>query len=259
MSNINIDNLNIHYELTGSASGKHIILLHGWGSNAAAFAFIIQALKENFNVYAIDFPGFGESPPPSEVWGVEDYTQFLESFVKKLEIKNPILLAHSFGGRVALLYSSRNEVNKLILVDAAGIKPTHSPKYYLKVYAYKLSKKILPFIIGKKRATAQIEAYRQKSGSSDYNQAKGIMRNILVKVVNEDLKRVMPDIKAPTLLIWGENDTATPLKDAKIMEKLIPDAGLAVLKGAGHFSFLDKRYEFNLIIDAFLTEDKCKE
>ena len=90
------------------------------------------------------------------------------------------------------------------------------------------------------------------SGSSDYAQASPRMRAILSKCVNEDLKSVMPDIKAPTLLIWGEQDTATPLSDAKVMEKLIPEAALVPFSGCGHYSFLDNPVQFGAVLESFL-------
>ncbi len=251
-----IKGLNINTETTGTKEGKDIILLHGWGSNLNLFRALAKELESNFNVYNLDFPGFGESDAPESVWGVEDYTTFIESFVAQNNISNPIIIGHSFGGRVALVYASRNPTNKLILIDAAGVKPKRPLKYYLKVYSFKLYKKILPCLLGSKEATKRIEQYRAKAGSSDYSSAQGIMRSILVKVVNEDLKYLMPKIESPTLLIWGENDTATPVRDAKIMEKLIKNSGLVVLKNAGHFSFLDKAYDVNIIIDNFLNGDK---
>lgn len=257
MGNISINGLSINYEVTGPANGRPVVMLHGWGANLDSFAPLVPGLEEHFRVYRIDFPGFGKSDAPREVWGVEEYTAFFGEFVKANGIAEPILIAHSFGGRVAILYSSRNAVRKNILIDAAGVKPQRPLKYYIRIYSFKLYKRLLPIFIGRKRADEKIESYRKKAGSSDYNNASGIMRSILVKVVNEDLRHVMPLIKAPTLLIWGENDTATPLRDAKIMEKLIPDCGLALLKGAGHFSYLDKPYEANLIIDSFLEKDKA--
>ena len=84
--------------------------------------------------------------------------------------------------------------------------------------------------------------------------ASPMMRSILVKVVNEDLKHVMPSINVPTLLIWGENDTATPLRDAKIMERLIPDAGLVSFPGCGHYSFLDNPYQFAAVLRSFINK-----
>lgn len=243
--------LNFHYTVQGE--GAPIILMHGWGCNLTTLQSVEKVAMENHKVYNVDFPGFGESQEPSQVWGVEEYTQLIEQFVKAENIENPILLGHSFGGRVGILYSSRNKVNKLILVDAAGVKPRRSLKYYFKVYTYKLGKKLMPLIYGKERAQQRIDAMRAKRGSSDYNNASPMMRAILSKVVNEDLKEKMPLIKAPTLLIWGENDTATPLRDAKIMEKLIPNAGLVSFPGCGHYSFLDNPFQFAAVLRSFLN------
>ena len=243
--------LNFHYTVQGE--GAPIILMHGWGCNLTTLQSVEKVAMENHKVYNVDFPGFGESHEPSQVWGVEEYTQLIEQFVKAENIENPILLGHSFGGRVGILYSSRNKVNKLILVDAAGVKPRRSLKYYFKVYTYKLGKKLMPLIYGKERAQQRIDAMRAKRGSSDYNNASPMMRAILSKVVNEDLKEKMPLIKAPTLLIWGENDTATPLRDAKIMERLIPNAGLVSFPGCGHYSFLDNPFQFAAVLRSFLN------
>ena len=250
--NIKINGLNFHYTVQGS--GSPIVLMHGWGCNLTTLASIEKVAAESHTVYNVDFPGFGESEEPNEVWGVELYTQLIEKFIEAEGIENPILLGHSFGGRVGILYSSRNKVKKLILVDAAGVKPRRSFKYYFKVYTYKLGKKLMPLIYGKKGAQERIEQMRAKRGSSDYNNASPMMRAILSKVVNEDLKHCMPKISAPTLLIWGENDTATPLRDAQIMEKLIPDAGLVSFPGCGHYSFLDNPIQFAAVLRSFINE-----
>lgn len=248
---IQISGLNFHYTVQGE--GAPIILMHGWGCNLTTLQSIETVALENHKVYNVDFPGFGESQEPSSVWGVEEYTQLIEQLVQLENIENPILLGHSFGGRVGILYSSRNKVNKLILVDAAGVKPRRSLKYYFKVYSYKLGKKIMPLIYGRKRAQQRIDAMCAKRGSSDYNNASPMMRSILSKVVNEDLKDRMPMITAPTLLIWGENDTATLLRDAKIMERLIPEAGLVSFPGCGHYSFLDNPFQFAAVLRSFLN------
>ena len=250
--NITINGLNFHYTVQGS--GSPIVLMHGWGCNLTTLASIEKVAAENHTVYNVDFPGFGESEEPHEVWGVELYTQLIEKFIEVEGIENPILLGHSFGGRVGILYSSRNKVKQLILVDAAGVKPRRSLKYYFKVYTYKLGKKLMPLIYGKKGAQERIEQMRAKRGSSDYNNASPMMRAILSKVVNEDLKHCMSKISAPTLLIWGENDTATPLRDAQIMEKLIPDAGLVSFPGCGHYSFLDNPIQFAAVLRSFIKE-----
>ena len=243
----------MQYNVEGD--GYPVILMHGWGCNHTTVASIERLLTPHFKVYNLDFPGFGGSSTPPAVWGVEEYTRLLEAFVKTEAIERPILIGHSFGGRVSILFASRNATHKVILVDAAGVKPRRPLKYYVKVYSFKLWKRLLPLVVGRKRADETIEAYRRKSGSADYNALTGTMRNILVKVVNEDLKAVMPRIQCPVLLIWGKNDTATPLRDARTMERLIPDAGLVAFDDAGHYSFLDKPYEFNAVVQNFLHDD----
>jgi pimeloyl-ACP methyl ester carboxylesterase len=138
------------------------------------------------------------------------------------------------------------------LVDAAGVKPTRKLSYYIKVYSFKTAKNVVKLFLPKDKATQIIDKMRAGKGSADYAAASPTMRAILSKVVNEDLKHVMPNIKAPTLLIWGENDTATPLKDAQKMEKLIPDAGLVSFPGCGHYSFLDNPMQFAAVLTSFL-------
>ena len=247
-----IDGVKVHY--TQQGIGPDIVLMHGWGCNLTTVASIERvALAARYRVLSIDFPGFGKSQEPLDVWGVEEYTTLLEKLLKTEGIDNPVLLGHSFGGRVGILYSSRNPVSKLVLVDAAGVKPRRSLKYYFKVYTFKFGKHLSRMIYGKEKAEKRIEAMRAKAGSSDYAGASPRMRAILSKVVNEDLKEVMPLIKAPTLLIWGENDTATPLRDARIMERLIPDAGLVSFPGCGHYSFLDNPIQFSAVLNSFLT------
>ena len=243
----------LHY--TDCGEGHPLLLLHGWGCNTTTFSAIRPFLEARFRVLTLDFAGFGQSDEPHEVWGVEEYTRSVEALTKAEGIENPILIGHSFGGRVSIVYASRNKTQKVILVDAAGVKPRRSLSYYRKVYTFKLLKRILPLVVGRKRAEAMIEARRSKAGSSDYNQATPMMRAILSKCVNEDLCHLMPKIEAPTLLFWGEKDTATPLADAKRMEKLIPDAGLVTVAGAGHFSFLENTPLFLRVVESFLQKE----
>lgn len=253
----NINGMRLSYTVEGE--GLPVILMHGWGCNHSTLKSIEVQLTPGFKVYNVDFPGFGSSDEPSSVWGVEDYTCLIEEFTRQEKIKNPILLGHSFGGRVGILFASRNKVHKLILVDAAGVKPHRTLRYYYKVYSYKAMKHALLFILGKERGEAALNRYRAKVGSSDYSSASPMMRAILSKVVNEDLKSVMPNISCPTLLIWGANDTATPLSDAKVMEKLIPDAGLVSFDGVGHYSFLENPYQFAAVLKSFLRDDMKKQ
>ena len=254
---INIRGTQLFYTVEGE--GMPVILMHGWGCNHSTLKSIEAQLTPGFKVYNVDFPVFGGSNEPSAVWGVEEYTSLIEEFARQEHIESPILLGHSFGGRVGILFASRNKVHKLILVDAAGVKPRRSLRYYYKVYSYKAIKHALLFFLGKKRGETALNSYRAKVGSSYYSNASPMMRAILSKVVNEDLKSVMPKIACPTLLIWGANDTATPLADAKIMEKLIPDAGLVSFDGVGHYSFLENPYQFAAVLKSFLSKDMTKQ
>lgn len=243
--------MRIKYDMIGV--GPAMILMHGWGCQSATLNSIASIAAEQHTVYNLDLPGFGKSDEPREVWGVDEYVGMLEEFVSKLGISKPIILGHSYGGRIGILYSSKNEVDKLILVDAAGIKPRRSLKYYFKVYSFKTGKVLTRLLLGKAKAAERIEAMRKKKGSSDYANSSPVMRAVMSKSVNQDLKYAMPAIKAPTLLIWGENDTATPLADAKIMESLIPDAGLVSFPGCGHYSFLDNPYQFAAVLRSFIN------
>lgn len=247
---IKLDGLTVRLEVTGE--GRPLILMHGWGCDHTTVRSIASTAAQTHTVYNVDFPGFGGSQEPSEVWGVERYTCLIEELVKTEGLERPVLVGHSFGGRVAILYASRNDVDKVVLVDAAGIKPKRSLKYYLKVYSFKAGKRFWELVLGKEKARKRVDAMRARRGSSDYAGASPMMRRILSKVVNEDLTDRLPSISAPTLLIWGENDTATPLADAKKMTKLIPDSGLVSFPRCGHYSFLDNPYQFRAVLSSFL-------
>jgi pimeloyl-ACP methyl ester carboxylesterase len=228
--------------------------MHGWGCRRETLASIEREVRAlGRPLINVDFPGFGRSQEPPEVWGIERYTQSIEALLQMEGVgEDAVLLGHSFGGRVGILYASRHRVGKLVLVDAAGVKPRRSLRYYVKVYTFKAQKRLMYLLLGRERAEARLDRLRAKAGSSDYANSTPRMRAILSKVVNEDLTSVMPSITAPTLLIWGENDTATPLRDARTMERLIPGAGLVSFPGCGHYSFLDNPSQFAAVLRSFL-------
>lgn len=250
--NISIDGLNINYETVGH--GADVVLLHGWGSSLKAFGFIVKNLSEKYRVTAFDFPGFGESDMIGTPWSVGDYCDFTLKLLKALNIENPILIGHSFGGRVIIKLLGENKINspKAVLIDAAGIKHKKTARQKFRQSLYKTAKKILSVPIWKKLCEPILEKARRHFGSEDYNNAPPVLRQTLVKCVNEDLTCCLDNIKASSLLIYGENDTATPVSDAKIMESRIKDSGLCIIKGAGHFSFIDSPYEVNAILNSFL-------
>lgn len=253
LKSIDIDGLKIAYDVTGS--GPALILMHGWGCDHTTVASVAATAATTHTVYSIDLPGFGSSDEPREPWTPERYAAMLRRFVEAADIERPSLAGHSYGGRVAIVYAAEHpdEVDKLILIDAAGVKPRRGLKYYLKVYSFKARRRWLELTLGREKAQARIEEARSRHGSADYRAASPMMRATMSLSVNDDLCRFMPSINAPTLLMWGECDTATPLRDARKMERLIPDAGLVVFPGAGHYSFLDAPGHFAAVLASFLS------
>ena len=256
---IDIDGLKIAFKETGNPEGAPVIILHGWGCNSTTVRSIARDLEDNMRVFSIDLPGHGKSDEPKTIWGTQDYADFVAKFIRLQKLENPSLIGHSFGGRTSIAYAAGNpDINKIVLVDSAGIVPKRTLKYYYKVYSYKLLKKIISLSLGKEKAPAAIEKLLKKRGSADYQSASPVMRAIMSKCVNEDLRDIMPRINVPTLLVWGENDTATPISDAKIMEKKIPDAGLVSFKNCGHYSFLDNPLGFRSVIREFFKKELKK-
>lgn len=246
--NTEINNLKICYQVAGE--GDAVVLLHGWGGEAASFKPVFEWLAHSHKVYALDLPGFGKSQLPPKAWDTSDYAQFVTALLEKLCIPKAHFIGHSFGGRIAIILSAEQpeKVDKLILVDSAGIKPRRTAKYYGQIGIAKFGRLLRR--CGKYGARLA-NTMSQRVGSKDYQNA-GDMRATLVKVVNQDLRPLLPRIEASTLLIWGEDDKDTPVAFGKIMEKEIPDAGLVVLKQAGHFSYLDRFPQFCRIVTSFL-------
>lgn len=255
--NKTVNGININYEQKGS--GDLIVLLHGWGANITLFENLINLLSKKYTVVAMDMPGFGKSQEPPSAWCVDDYVQFIIDFLADYKAEKIIFLGHSFGGRVTIKMCNRKDlpfkVDKAILVDSAGILPPKSNKKSFRTYYYKLGKAILSNVLVRKIFPNALESFRKKMGSADYAAASPLMRQVLVKVVNEDLEPLLTGIKCSTLLVWGVNDTATPLSDGEKMEKLIPDAGLVKLENAGHYSFLEQQFLFNRVMCSFLKID----
>ncbi|WP_026895310.1 alpha/beta fold hydrolase [Clostridiisalibacter paucivorans] len=249
---IDIDGLRINYICEGE--GENVLILHGWGANIDTVIPIYNHIKDRYKVWALDLPGFGQSDRPLTVWGSEEYADFIKKFVDKLNIKDIILMGHSHGGRVSIMLANKypDILSKMVLIDSAGIIPKRKPKYYLKVYTFKIMKGIYNLLFFWKEKDKRLEKFYKRYGSQDYRAADGIMRKIMVKVINENLRPYLKNINVPTLLVWGRDDDATPLYMGKIMENEIEGSGLVVLDNAGHYSYIDQMYTFNRVIDSFL-------
>lgn len=247
---ININGIETNYLALGTPSDTAVVMLHGWASNSELFRASAMPVSEKYYVLAPDFPGNGVTPEPPGEWNVDDYVDFTIGFIKNFNIKKAILLGHSFGGRVIIKMANRTdlpfEIEKLILVDSAGIRPEKTAEQLQKEKVMKFGKKLLA------GSPKLLDKMQSRVGSADYRAASPMMRKILVNTVNEDLEPLLPSIPYSTLLIWGTLDTATPISDAEKMERLIPDAGLARMEGCTHFSFLDNPVLYNAILASFL-------
>lgn len=238
---INIKNININYIQYGS--GSDVVLLHGWGQNIAMMRPIGDRLQKHHRITILDFPGFGESEEPKAALTVYDYCEILEELLKKLNVKKPVVMGHSFGGRIAIIYASRNEVDKVVLFGSPCIRKEEQPSLKLKMLR---SLKKIPGI-------NKLEGFaKNHMGSRDYKNASEIMKKILVNVVNEDLSECAKKINVPTLLIWGDRDTEAPVEDAKELEKIIPDAGLIILPNSTHYAYLENLPQVINILNNFL-------
>ena len=236
---ININNLNINYIQYGT--GKDIILLHGWGQNIEMMKPLGDNFSDRFRITILDLPGFGESEEPKETWTIDKYELLLEEFLKELNIKKPIVIGHSFGGRLAIRFSARNPIEKLVLFGSPCIRIKEELPFHVKVL------KGLKKIPGLNDFGEYMKKY---IGSRDYKAASPIMRQTLVEVVNEDLSKYAREIEEPTLLIWGDQDDEAPLSEAKELEKIMVDAALIVLPGT-HYAYLENLPQVVNILNNF--------
>lgn len=240
---INVNNVNVNYIQYGE--GKDVLLLHGWGQNIQMMRPIGDNLCSNHRITIIDFPGFGESDEPSTPWTIDDYSLLIENLVKALNIRKPIVMGHSFGGRVAIHFSANNPIEKLVLFGSPCIRENKK---------LPLSTRILKKIKTLPGMDKLGEEMKKYIGSRDYKAASPIMRQTLVNVINEDLSSYARKIEEPTLLIWGEADTEAPVDDARELEKIMIDAALIILPGT-HYAYLENLGQVINILNSFLKEN----
>lgn len=244
----------MYYEKHGT-KGQTILILPGWGETRKTFEYMTKYLEKEFIVYIVDYPGFGNSPFPNRDLTIYDYTNLILDFLTSENIVDPIIIGHSFGGRIAITLDGyfHHKINKMILIGSAGIKPKKTLYQKIKQRLYKFLKKLQQFL-PKKRRKKYLNYLIRKFGSTDFQQLNYNKRKTFIQIVNEDLTPYLSKIVSPTLLIWGELDDATPVEDGKKMEKEIADSALIVLKHCHHFCYLEEKELLNRIIDKFIKE-----
>lgn len=240
--------------ILGDENAPVLTMLHGWGANIE----LVRPLGERmaalgYRVVMFDLPGFGLTPPPPEAWTVFDYAACVVDALHALNIETTHLFGHSFGGRLSLILGADYPptVDKIVLADAAGIRPPVALTVRARTAAYKSIRDGLNRIGLRGLSDRLRESYAARYGSADFNAAGGVMRETFVKVVNQDLRGWAARISAPTLLLWGDRDEDTPISAGREMERLIPDAGLVVFEGAGHYSYLERAADAARIMHTF--------
>lgn len=252
----NKDTYSLHYEKYGEGKEK-LLILPGWGDTRKTFDLMIYALKELYTVYIIDYPGFGLSIFPDNDLTIYDYTNIIRDFMESENIENPIVIAHSFGGRIASILSGyyKENIKKLVLIDSAGIKPRKNILKIIKTYTYKLLKWIR-YLLPRRKRNIYLKKLLNIFGSSDYKALDKKMYTTFKNIVNHDLKYCFKNINCPTLLIWGEKDKDTKLRDGKLMNKYIKDSKLVTFPDAGHFSYLNYPAKTNQLLIDFIEKEK---
>jgi pimeloyl-ACP methyl ester carboxylesterase len=234
---IDLDNQQVYYQKIGQ--GKNLVLLPGWANDVSSFWNIAQELKNDFTVWLIDLPGFGRSETPKKPFTVSDYAEIVKGFLDQLKIKKPVILGHSHGGRttIKLLANYPDIAEKIILEDAAGIKPKRDGYKFMAYTGAKLFNILFPEIWGVKKI---LRHYFYKNIESDYINA-GNLKETLKLILAEDLVSDIKKIQTETLLLWGENDPTmeASLANGRKMYKMIPKSRLEVIEGAGHHPHID--------------------
>lgn len=250
---VNLDGLAISHDILGSDNAAQtVVLLHGWGRTLKDMSALGAALAQRgYRVHALDLPGFGDSTLPPGVWGAADYARLVAHYLQATCPGKVNLIGHSFGGRISIVIGAEygDRISKIVLTASAGVLPPKS----VRDVVIGVGKQIMQ-LPGLNVFERQMKEWaKNQFGSADYK-AAGEMELTFRRVIAEDLVPFAARIAAPTLLIWGDADTETPLWQARILEKAIPDAGLVVFQGATHFAYQERMTDFVRIVDTFFTQ-----
>ena len=235
-------NIKINYKDYGNKEGKTIVYLHGWGQNIEMMEPIANPFEKSHRLIILDLPGFGKSEEPKYPWSLDDYVEMIHSLLQELHIEKPILVGHSFGGKLSLMYAIKYDVEKLVVLASpykVKIKEPSKKVKFLKKF------KNVPIL------NKVADRIKRHMGSTDYRNATPIMRDILVKHVNTDITNELNKIKCPTLAIWGTLDTAVPYEDGVELEHLINNCGLVTYEGNTHYAYLERLNQTIKVLESF--------
>jgi pimeloyl-ACP methyl ester carboxylesterase len=251
-----IDGLSIASETMGE--GQPVLLLHGWMGRIENMQQVGQRLAQlGYHVHMIDLPGFGRSALPTEAWGVPEYARLVAHYLDHVNLKPVHLIGHSFGGRVSIVLGADypEYVNKIVLTDSAGVPFPVTTGQQVRQALFQAVGAILS-LPGLNALEPRFRRWaRDRFGSEDLRKA-GALEPIFRVVVKQDLRPYAARIKASTLLVWGDQDQDTPLWQGQVLEKTIPDAGLVVFQGVGHFAYQERIEDFIRVVDTFLREKR---
>jgi pimeloyl-ACP methyl ester carboxylesterase len=214
------------------SSKPWVLALHGWARSHADFVEVLGAKEgeQALDAIAVDLPGFGASPPPEAVWGAREYAAFLEPLLDEMA-ERIVIVGHSFGGRVAVEFAalSGDRVAALVLSGVPLVTASRRPRPNAR---YRVVRSLAAAGIV---SATRLEQARERYGSRDYREARGVMRGVLVRAVAEDYRATLALLRCPVELVWGEDDTAVPVDVAREATHSLVDGRLTVLPGVDHF------------------------
>ena len=240
--------VSVNYVFYDNKSKINLVYLHGWGQNIEMMMPIAKPFIKKYNILIIDLPGFGLSEEPKDVWDIYEYANMVFELTKKCKMSNPILIGHSFGGKISIAYALKYKPSKIVLLASPYKKKIKKDTFKMKVF--KSMKKVPGLNL--------LANYAKKHmGSTDYKNASEMMRKVLVRHVNLDLTSEVNKIKCPTLLIWGTLDQAVDYEDALELEKLISNCGLVTYEGCTHYAYLERLNQTINVLNSFIGSDKA--
>ena len=250
---VSIKGVRANFKVAGQ--GPAILVLHGWGGSSDSWLKVQGFLSnKGYRVFVPDFPGFGKSKPPKRSWSVTDYANWTFNFAESQKLDNFFILAHSFGGRVAIKFAVEfpDMVKGLALCDSAGIKRKPDLKTKTLFLISKMGNKVfeVPYLAKYKDKVRSI--FYRFLRHKDYVKAAGVMKETIRKILEEDLSPYLLKINARTLTLWGKKDKTVPLEDAHTFKDKIKDSQIKILEGVGHSPHLQVPQKLADIVSSFL-------